>query len=293
VGATDGVTDVVLQIDLVSPTPANNTVSQNESYLYVNASMDATPTGCLLYLNTTGTNSTMNIDGNTCYLNTSGFSNQTTIYYYVWANSSTNNWNTSEHRTYHINLTQDVGVSSAGMSRFLDAEAEELIYGKFLGETYFDTIIANHAKITNLNVMQSGSSCYLTSDSYVGWNMWTNPFTNCIEDYDIQFEYTGGSFFPIETGIYDITCHVTWEDINSGYDYQVAIFKSGSQHSTTYDAIGYNDSYMTQEVNNRLQLTGGVDYVYCAVYHTYPTYEYIEANGGTGRYSYMTVNKIA
>ncbi|MBN1896595.1 MAG: hypothetical protein JW789_02600 [Candidatus Aenigmarchaeota archaeon] len=92
-------------INFTSPTLSNNSYTNNASLIYVNVSADETLNACLLYNTTDSSNTTMTVSGSYCYFNITGLVNLTSIYFYVYANDSAGNMNTTEHRNITVNLT--------------------------------------------------------------------------------------------------------------------------------------------------------------------------------------------
>jgi parallel beta-helix repeat protein len=84
---------------------SNNTVTQNEDWLYVNVTLSEPPSSCLLELN--GTNLTMTYAPPYCHYNITGQANQTGLYFVVYANDTSGNLNQSGYLYALVNLTSD------------------------------------------------------------------------------------------------------------------------------------------------------------------------------------------
>jgi len=92
-------------LEFVSPTLANNSLTNNQSWIFVNVSSDEDLGGCLLYWEDNSTNQTMANDTDYCYANITGLTNYTSYYFYVYGNDTFGNLNVTEHRNITINVT--------------------------------------------------------------------------------------------------------------------------------------------------------------------------------------------
>lgn len=98
-----------LTIDTAVPTftwntPVNNSVTQNESYIYYNITVSETPNHCMLQLGN-GTNYSMTVDDPYCYINLTQLVNNTVYVASVVANDTAGNENQSSERWVTVNVT--------------------------------------------------------------------------------------------------------------------------------------------------------------------------------------------
>jgi len=107
--------DREVTIDITAPDitwnmPAsNNSFTQNQSWIYWNATISETPGTCYLNINGT-TNYTMSISESYCYYNSTSLTNQTTYCGRVYANDSAGNLNLSSSMCITVNLTSEGGT---------------------------------------------------------------------------------------------------------------------------------------------------------------------------------------
>lgn len=90
-------------LQFIPPTPGNNTYTRNESWVFINVSGSEPLSACLLDNGTD--NTTMTLNGDYCWHNLTGQSNNTELYVRVWANDTSGNLGLSPELNVTINLT--------------------------------------------------------------------------------------------------------------------------------------------------------------------------------------------
>ena len=94
-------------LNFIPPTPANNTYTQNESWVYFNVSAIEEISTCFLDNGTVNLTITLASGSMYCYYNLTGQPNGTEVYRWVWANDTAGNWNRTADLNVTINLTSD------------------------------------------------------------------------------------------------------------------------------------------------------------------------------------------
>jgi len=95
----------VVPLNISWNTPANNSFTNNQSFILWNVTISETPSECILQINGTA-NYSMLISGNYCYYTTASLANQTTYCGVVYANDTSGNMNMSSMQCATINLTE-------------------------------------------------------------------------------------------------------------------------------------------------------------------------------------------
>lgn len=111
-------------LTFVSPTLANNSYTDNVSWIYWNISGSEALSACLL--DNTTVNQSMTVSGSYCYLNQTGLANMTSQYVTVYGNDTSGNMNRTEFRNITVNLSSIAYTGFYGVTLISPADGSNI-----------------------------------------------------------------------------------------------------------------------------------------------------------------------
>ena len=134
------------------------------------------------------------------------------------------------------------------------------------------------------------STCrvYRAIPMYLFKETWTKILFDA-EDWDINGEFANHRFTAKEAGYFQVNLSVLGGVLTDGKRWNVAIYKNGNPHSTTWEnngAAGYNGSYISDIVH----LNGTTDFVEGWAYHNEAAGKFVYV---VKPYTFMSIHQLS